>query len=152
MNAHSFLLLIIGIAVCLMGANPAKDDQAKKDKDQMQGTWKAVGGESDGQEFNEDRLKQGNMRITFKGDKYTFEMTGNQEEGKIKLNADKKPKAIDFMIETGDDKGKTQLGIYEVEDGTLKICVAKAGETERPTEFKTKDGSLNVSIVMKKQE
>ena len=92
------------------------------------------------------------MKMTFKGDRYTFEMTGNQEKGKVKLHADKKPKAIDFTIETGDDKGKTQLGIYEIEDGQFKLCVAKAGETERPSEFKTKEGSPNVYIVMKKQE
>jgi uncharacterized protein (TIGR03067 family) len=152
MKAHSFCLLVIGIAVCLIGANPAQEDQAKKDREQMQGAWKAVSGELGGQEFPEDGLKQGNMKMTFKSDKYTFEMTGNQEEGKVKLHADKKPKAIDFSIESGDDKGKTQLGIYEIENGQLKICVAKAGETERPTEFKTKEGSPNVLIVMKKQE
>src|SRR5438105_8862099 len=96
MKAHSFCLLVIGMAVCLIGANPAQEDQAKKDREQMQGTWKAVSGESGGQEFPEDGLKQGNMKMTFKGDRYTFEMTGNQEEGKVKLGADKKPKAIDF--------------------------------------------------------
>ena len=152
MKACSFLPLVVGIALCLTGANPAKEDQAKKDKDQMQGTWTAVSGEQEGKEFSEDGLKQGNMKMTFKGDRYTFEMTSNQEKGKVKLHADKKPKAIDFTIETGDDKGKTQLGIYEIEDGQFKLCVAKAGETERPSEFKTKEGSPNVYFVMKKQE
>ncbi|HEV3444285.1 MAG TPA: TIGR03067 domain-containing protein [Gemmataceae bacterium] len=152
MKACSFLPFVVGVALCLTGPNPAKEDQAKKDTEQMQSTWKAVSGEQDGKEFPEDGLKQGNMKMTFKGERYTFEMTGNQEEGKVKLHADKKPKAIDFMIESGDDKGKTQLGIYEIEDGKFKLCVAKAGETERPTEFKTKEGSPNVSIVMKKQE
>jgi len=152
MKSCSFLLLVVGVALCLTGANPAKEDQAKKDREQMQGTWKTVGGESGGQELPEDDLKQLNMKITFKGDRYTFEMTGNQEEGKVKLQADKKPKTIDFVIESGVDKGKTQLGIYEMEDGKFKLCVAKAGETERPTEFKTKEGSPNISIVMKKAE
>jgi uncharacterized protein (TIGR03067 family) len=152
MKACSFLPLVVGVALCLTGANPAKEDQAKKDQELMQGTWKAVSGESGGQEFPEDGLKQGNMKMTFKSDSYTFEMTGNQEEGKVKLHADKNPKAIDFMIESGEDKGKTQLGIYEIEGGKFKLCVAKAGETERPTEFKTKEGSPNVSIVMKKSK
>src|SRR5438270_144900 len=84
MKAWSFFLLVVGVALCLTGANPAKEDQAKKDKDQMQGTWTAVGGEQEGKEFSEDGLKQGNMKMTFKGDRYTFEMTGNQEKGKVK--------------------------------------------------------------------
>ena len=66
MKACSFLPLVVGIALCLTGANPAKEDQAKKDKDQMQGTWTAVGGEQEGKEFSEDGLKQGNMKMTFK--------------------------------------------------------------------------------------
>src|SRR6266404_3202487 len=101
MKACSFLLFAVGVALGLTGANPAKEDQAKKDKDQMQGRWKAISGEQDGKEFTEDGLKRGNMKMTFKGDSYTFEMTDNQEQGKVKLHADKKPKAIDFTIETG---------------------------------------------------
>ena len=151
MKMRYLTILLIGVAGFLVAANPARDD-AKKDKDLFQGTWKAVSGEMGGQEMSEDALKQANVKLTFKEDKYTYKGASENEEGKIKLNPDKKPKAIDFIIETGNYKGKTQLGIYIFEDGKLKICVAHGGDTERPAQFKTKNGGPESLFVFEKQE
>jgi uncharacterized protein (TIGR03067 family) len=73
------------------------------------------------------------------------------EEGTIKLEPSESPKAINFIIKAGPDKGKTQLGIYQFDGESLKICVAKAGDTERPSSFTTKPNSENASVVMKRK-
>jgi uncharacterized protein (TIGR03067 family) len=151
MRVRCVTLLTIAAAFCLVAANPAKEQQGKKkDKDLIQGTWKAVTGEQAGMEIPEDALKQLALTIKVEGDKYTFDGAGQNEEGKIKLDSEKKPKAIDFIIESGMDKGKTQLGIYSIDGGKFKLCVAKAGETDRPTEFKTKEGGETSTFVFKK--
>jgi uncharacterized protein (TIGR03067 family) len=150
---RTFCLTCVTVAAALLviAGNPATAEDTKKDKDRIQGTWKAVDGEIQGQQIPEEGIKNLALTLKLDGDKYTFDATGQNEEGKVKLDPDKKPKTIDFIIETGTDKGKTQLGIYAFEDGKLKLCVSKAGETDRPTSFKTKEGSMNVCFVLKKQ-
>jgi uncharacterized protein (TIGR03067 family) len=46
------------------------------------------------------------------------------------------PEWIDFEITDGPGQHKVQKGIYEVRDGKLKLCLAKPGAENRPTEFK----------------
>ena len=82
-------------------------------------------------------------------DSYTAEINDRTDHGSFTVDPSKQPKEMDIQPESADGK---LLGIYEIEDGQFKLCVAKAGETERPSEFKTKEGSPNVYIVMKKQE
>ena len=42
---------------------------------------------------------------------------------------------------SGNFKGKTVLGIYQVEGEELKICLPKQGDKERPSDFKSPEGS-----------
>ena len=48
-----------------------------------------------------------------------------------------KPKMVDLTFTAGPEKGKTSLGIYEVDGDTWKICLGLAGKG-RPKEFTTK--------------
>ena len=152
MKLNFFAILLAGVATCLIASAPAKDEAAKKDKDKIHGTWRAVTGEIASQQIPEEALKGLDMTLEFKEDKYTFKTTTENETGTFKIDPDKQPKTLTFKIESGEDKDKTQLGIYTFEDGKLKICVVKAGEKERPTEFKTKEGTTQSLFVFKKQE
>ncbi len=51
---------------------------------------------------------------------------------------------IDLTIVEGDDAGKTQVGIVEVDGDKLRICFAIPGATERPADFIVKEGFLMV--------
>ena len=72
------------------------------------------------------------------------------EEGTIKLDPTKKPKAIDFKITKGTDAGKTQVGIYELDKDRFTMCVTTPGLEARPKEVSAKEGSPNLIFVLKK--
>ena len=52
-------------------------------------------------------------------------------KAKITLDPAKKPKTIDFQMTDAVNKGRCQLGIYELDGDTLKSCFA-APAAERP--------------------
>jgi uncharacterized protein (TIGR03067 family) len=126
------LAVIAVLALCL----GAKVDDAKKDKDKVQGEWTMASGERDGNEIPEEFVKS--LKRVMKGD--TFEVTREGEtlaKGTFTLNESKTPKTIDLKLEGTDEPVH---GIYEMADDTLKICYASPG-AERPKEFSAKSGS-----------
>jgi uncharacterized protein (TIGR03067 family) len=139
------MLLIVSVGL-LVGADDAKDD-VKKDQDKMQGTWKLVSGEQNGEAIPEDVLKTGKLVVT--GDKYTIKFADYDAEGTQKIDPTKKPKTIDSMNTGGQGQGQTFQGIYEVHDETLKQCFGEPGG-DRPTEFTTKSGNGRYMFVWKK--
>jgi hypothetical protein len=60
----------------------------------------------------------------------------------VKVDPSKKPKTADWQITTeGDLKGKTALGIYDVDENTFKHCFALE---KRPEKFESEEGSTGV--------
>jgi uncharacterized protein (TIGR03067 family) len=149
---QSWLLktLALGTALALVAADPPAGEATKKDKEKLAGTWKLTSGEYEGKASSADLLAGAELKVT--GDKYVFKYGDGTEEGTIKLDATKKPKEITLEITSGEDKGKTQLGIYSLDDDTLKLCTSPAGEKERPKELVTKDGSKQSLFVFKRQK
>ena len=137
------------VTILAAGLLVAADD-AKKDKEQIQGSWRAVTGERAGkpQEDAKEHL------LTFDGDTFTI-MRGDQQvvKGTFTLDPSKSPKAIDMKIAEArkeEDKGKEVHGIYELDKGTLKWCTAQPGDADRPKEFATKEGSPHMLVTLKK--
>jgi uncharacterized protein (TIGR03067 family) len=123
MRLFVLLPLVCGL---LIAADTVKKD-AKADKEKLQGTWK---------------LPEVEGQMVIEGDKYTFKAGGSEEQGTMKLDPSKTPKTIDIQITEGNDKGKTQLGVYEVDGDTFKLCVGQAGGTDRPTAVEAKDNAF----------
>ena len=94
----------------------------------------------------------GRSKRVCKGDKLTV-IVGGQPFMKAKITIDptKKPKTIDYLMTEGFTKGKTQLGIYELDGDTLKSCFAGPGD-ERPTDFTSKSGDHRTLSVWKRQK
>src|SRR5262249_20059014 len=86
-------------ALLLVAADTVKDDGAKKEMDNLQGTWRLVSGEFSGKPLAGDDLQ--GAEFTIKGDKYTFKQGEMTEEGTIKLDPSKKPPTIDLAINSG---------------------------------------------------
>jgi uncharacterized protein (TIGR03067 family) len=124
-------------------APPAPDDA-----DLFKGSWKVTTLDTPEQKSKSEDLKD--VEVVFEGDKYRQTQGAVLEEGTFKLMPDKNPRAIDFAIKSGPDKGKDQLGIYQFDGDTLKICVAKAGSKTRPTDFALDSGSDRLLMVLKK--
>jgi uncharacterized protein (TIGR03067 family) len=86
--------------------------------------------------------------LTFAGDRFTIRSKGKAiYQGTYTIDPSAKPTAIDFRNTAGEMKGKTWLGIYELEGDVLKIC-DNAGDVAkgRPAAFVTAAGSGHVLI------
>src|SRR5205814_6984524 len=138
-NRNVFLLFIIVLAgVSILSALAEESEAVKKDLARLQGEWLMVSGSADGYPMPEEML--GRSKRVCKGDELTVIVGGRPfMKAKITIDPTKKPKAIDYLMTEGFTKGKTQLGIYEDDGGTLKSCFAGPGD-ERPTEFISKQG------------
>jgi len=89
------------IAVVVLVAPARAEDAVKKEMAQLDGDWSMVSGQANGIPLPKDLVA---------GD------------------PTKKPKAIDYMMTEGPTKGKTHLGIYELDGDTVKFCFAAPDE------------------------
>ena len=137
-------------ALLLLAADAPKED-AKKEQDKFQGTWKPVTAERNGENAAPEAMEK--LRVLFAGDKLSMRDSdqGPREVATFKLDPAAKVKAIDLMLTSGPEKGKTSLGIYAWDGDNMKLCIAKPG-SDRPTEFATKTGSEQLLLVLKKEK
>lgn len=148
------LILVIGLGLTLVGrpllADGPDADAVKKELAKFQGTWRVVAVEENGAALPDDKLREANGTVTIEGDKHTLKYNG-QLVGTVTITIDPtaKPRRYDMTIPEGPEKGKVQLGIYELDGETWKLCLNKTGG-DRPTEFSGKADSGWVLVVMKK--
>jgi RNA polymerase sigma factor (sigma-70 family) len=142
------LVLLLGLVaggaalVCVWAgaaeATQPKTSDAPKDEDKkkLQGTWYTVAVESHGRKVPVERILAKEVRLVVEGDGWTLKETQGDadKEFTIRLDPGKKPKAIDIIYKTGEHKGKTSLGIYELDGGTFRGCLGEPGD-RRPTKF-----------------
>jgi uncharacterized protein (TIGR03067 family) len=128
----------------------AQAKEKAKDEDAIQGTWKVEkfdlgvpGGPS------KDELKT--MRFVFKKDgKMAMAVgpRGEKKEGEYKMDPAAKMKTIDWV--RGD---RIQLGIYELDGDTLKICISEGGQKGvRPSEMKPDGKNIAVFTLKRVKE
>lgn len=162
MKRWSLLILVpvayLGVALCGATAGGQKDKEPPKDAPPppalaiemklLEGTWQLVSREVDGQK---DDLQNVAIRATVKDGKYTVQMGETVvEQGSFRIDPTTKPKAIDAIPETGDNKGKTILAVYDVGPEDLRMCVAPEG-SKRPTVLEAKQGSGFILNAYKRQ-
>jgi uncharacterized protein (TIGR03067 family) len=134
------------LAIGLLGAADAKEDEIKKERKKMQGAWQVVTFEVDGQK--EEDAKE--YKVIIKDDKY--EVTRQDSvisKGTMKIDPTKKPKTMDVVVAEGDNQGQTLPGIYEVDGDTQKVCLAPP-EQKRPTKFASETGTGYIYVEYKK--
>ena len=143
-------VIVTVIAVLLLAGAGGAQDATKKEMSQLEGDWSMVSGEANGTAMPQETVKtgkrtakDGETAITFGGQVYFT--------AKYTLDPAKKPKAIDYMMTEGPTKGKTHLGIYEMDGDTVKFCFAAPGK-DRPTEFTAKEGSQRTLSVWKRDK
>ncbi len=108
----------------------------------MAGTWAIKELEVGGKKISDEENKNAKVRLDIQGDKYTVHFGDMQVgAGTLKLNAAKNPRQIDIAIKEGMGKDQILYGIYKFDGETMIVCVNQPDAKERPTEFKTKEGS-----------
>jgi uncharacterized protein (TIGR03067 family) len=148
--------LVLGVALGLGGlglgvgawfAAPliaAADDKpdVKAEKEKLQGEWKVTSAKKGGQ----DADKPVGDVVKFDGDKFVVP----DGECEYKLDPSKKPKQIDVSPLTGEEKGKTFLGVYALDGDKLTLHIAYPDSTERPTDLESKVGADTMLVVLER--
>jgi uncharacterized protein (TIGR03067 family) len=147
------LTLGLGAAFLLAAGLPARADDDKKDAEKelrhLEGTWKVVSREVDGQKVPDEEIKKLTLNIAAGGKAALLSEGTAIATADVTVFPAKKPKEIDLLFGQGENKGKTARGIYELKDDTLRICYAQPGR-DRPTEFASKPGSGNTLAFYKR--
>ena len=139
--AFASALVVVSVTASLRGGD------AKEDLKAMEGEWTPATGEFGGKPFPEETLKT--IKLVLKDDTYTVTVGDKVDRGTVKLDVSKSPKTLDITGTEGPNKGKTFTAIYELSGDTLKVCYNLTG-TERPSEFKTKEGTQQFLVTYKK--
>lgn len=121
-----------------------------EDSSLLEGTWVIVSGETQGEKLPAQLLE--NNEIQFADGKMIAKQFGKAiNVFTYKQDTSTKPKSIDFEVIEGSESGKKQLGIYEFEEGQLKLCASPDGKV-RPPAFRSEKGKDWVLLVLKRKE
>jgi uncharacterized protein (TIGR03067 family) len=143
---YALLVLAAGLVAA---ADAPKDDTAKKDLKNLEGTWTLSSGVDDGKKVPEKTLSSAKLVIA--GDRHTVTVGEQTYKGTHKLGSAGGHKTIDITDTEGPFAGKTVLGIYELEGDNFKISYAPPGQ-DRPKDFTAKAGSGQHAHVWKREK
>lgn len=120
--------------LCIALVAPLRADEAtaKKDLEQMQGTWKVVKFEREGKLVPEERIKD--LRAVIEGDKFSF-VDGKKRAETSTLTLDPSTKPASADLQTTGGQAKITRAIYKIEKDTMTICFMLDGKPERPKDF-----------------
>lgn len=152
MRFNSLILFTFASVVLAASILPAGDEDAiKKDRKLMAGTWRVLSIERDGKKTTAEQLEKTRSIINVDGSAMVQREGKTIIKGNFKIDPTKKPKQSEATYTEGELKGKTVLGIYEVDGENMRICYALPGK-ERPTEFSSKEGSGHVLLTYKRDK
>lgn len=92
--------------------------------------------------------------MTFSGNKWDMTVRDTVAgSGTFTVNSSVVPMTMDMLIEVGGprEKGQTQLGIFEVKDGVLRMHLSEPGVTSRPADFTAPASRQTALLVLKKK-
>jgi uncharacterized protein (TIGR03067 family) len=138
------ILLAVGV-----GARAGDVEAKKKFIEKLQGEWQMVKLETGGKPALEETVANWVMIFDKDTIDHRREGKGRKEKLTFKVDASKKPIALDIFAGKEDEKGVR--GIIELEGDTLKICTA-FHDGERPTEFVSPAGQRITLFKLKRSK
>ena len=133
--------VVVAAAAVVAAADDAADREAarKAELAKLQGTWKIVTMEIDGNKTPDNAVPE--SRMILKDDTFAMVSLGaTLYRGNYRIDPSRTPKTLDIEFTEGPEKGNTALGIYELDGDNWKICLT-VGAKERPKAFATAAGS-----------
>jgi uncharacterized protein (TIGR03067 family) len=142
MRWYGFVAAVVGLMVV---AGEPRGQTPDKDKALLKGTWSVITFEVNGKEIPSDQIRRFELIV----DEQTMTIKANvqERESTYKLDPKKNPKAIDLI-----HKDKVTLGIYQVDEKRLQICLAAEGNKKRPTEFTAPRGSEQTYMKLRREK
>lgn len=129
---------VLGLAVALgliASAAPSASSAAEGGLSDLQGTWqfkKVVA--PDGSNLYDSKECKLDLKYVMKGHRFGVVKKGERTRwGEIRIDASKTPSQIDLEFKDGD----VGRGIFQVEQGTLKLAFPIGLEEDRPKDFKS---------------
>lgn len=141
-------VMLIAIATNI-AAEPSNDELVKKDHKQIEGTWRAVAMEVNGNKSSDEDVKKITVVNGADGSWILYSQDKEVMRGTSTIYPTQKPKTIDFTPTEGDHKGQVYLGIYVLAEKTRTLCFAPPGKA-RPTEFSSTPASENILITFER--
>jgi uncharacterized protein (TIGR03067 family) len=140
---------MMAVAMSLPLASRA-DDAAAKELKALEGKWKAVSMEAQGETLAKSTLPEFYFLVAADG-KAVAKFGDKEEKASFTVDPGKSPRTIDNTHESGDHKGKKQYGIYTLDGDKWTVCMTAPGTDakERPKDFITK-GTANVTFVFER--
>ena len=127
----------LAIAMILFTASPLFAQDPKKDLEKLNGVWTVTSATAGGKKIPDDVVKD--VKLTFADGTFSARSGADEIKGTFKIDATKKPMTMDISPETGPNKCQTQLAIYDLQTGVLKICAGDYDQKDRPLDFETKN-------------
>lgn len=155
MSHPFFVFLMLGSLLAAFAtktfAEDAKEEAIKKDRKQIEGIWRIVALQVDGNKSEPEDAKK--FTVVNGADGTWILRDGDKEiaKGTSTIDPTKKPKTIDFELTAGEGKGDRYHGIYELGGTARKLCFGPAGG-ERPTEFSSKSGSQYIFVTFEREK
>ena len=146
--------LLAGILITALStiasADDGKDEVIKKDRKLIEGTWRVVALEVNGNKGTEEDARKITV-VNGSDGTWSLRHEGNEiGKGTTTIDPTKKPKTIDITPIAGGGKDELYLGIYELGEKTRKLCFAPPGK-ERPTAFVSTSGSEHILVTFERE-
>lgn len=145
-----FVGALLTATATIAAADDTKDEAIKKDRKLIEGTWRVVALEVDGNTAMEEDAKK--LSVVNGSDGTWTLLSEGKEIGKGTSTFDptKKPRTLDFTPTEGEGKGNLYLGIYELGVKSRRMCFSPPGK-ERPTEFTSTPSSEHVLVTFERE-
>jgi len=130
--------------------DPVREEQVRAELAAFQGAWLLVAVEEKGKSLTGDQLpaSPADRVWVFKEDRLHFRREGASVEARYWPDPTARPKTVALTLTSGPGEGMTTVGLYALEQDTLRLCLAWHGK--RPTDFTTAGDSACVLLVLKR--
>jgi uncharacterized protein (TIGR03067 family) len=88
-------------------------------------------------------MRKRDLKLIVKGSKCMISSGGKGEiYSELILNARTTPGQVQWVARNDKNQSKSIPGIFELKGDEIRFCLAKPGQKERPTEFRSENGTL----------